>query len=115
MKLQVLFLCNQNRLRSPTAERVFCDDPRLAVRSAGVDPEATVCVTRELLEWADLIFVMERRQRNILHRKFRDIYESKPVICLYIPDEYELMDPALVRLLQERVEPHLARGVPGHP
>lgn len=115
MELRVLFLCNQNRLRSPTAERVFAEDPRLAVRSAGVDPEATVHLTLELLEWADLIFVMERRQRNIVHRKFPAIYQSKPVICLYIPDEYELMDPALVRLLQERVEPHLARSLAGRP
>ena len=107
MKLRVLFLCNQNRLRSPTAERVFGDDPRLEVRSAGVDPEATVRVTRELLEWADLIFVMEKRQRNIVHKRFRGIYQAKTMICLYIPDRYNFMDPALIALLREAVPPHL--------
>jgi predicted protein tyrosine phosphatase len=105
---RVLFLCNQNRLRSPTAERVFREDPGLEVRSAGVDPDATVPVTRELLEWADLIFVMEKRQRNIVHKRYPEIYRGKPIICLYIPDQYELMEPALIQALQQRVAPHLA-------
>lgn len=114
MKLRVLFLCNQNRLRSPTAEAVFRDDPRLDVRSAGVDREATVRVTRELLEWADLIFVMEKRQRNIVHKKFRDIHQRKSIICLYIPDRYEFMDPALIRLLRETVAVHLVGKQPAN-
>ncbi|HEV8600561.1 MAG TPA: hypothetical protein VGQ69_14470 [Gemmatimonadales bacterium] len=108
MKLRVLFLCNRNCLRSPTAERIFSEDSRLEVRSAGVDSDATVQVTRELLEWADVIFVMERRQRNLVHQRFADLYRAKPIICLYIPDEYALMDPALIELLRTRVAPHLA-------
>jgi predicted protein tyrosine phosphatase len=52
-KLRVLFVCNQNRLRSPTAERVFGSDPGLEVRSAGVDRDASTPLTRDLLEWAD--------------------------------------------------------------
>lgn len=52
-KTRVLFVCDKNRLRSPTAERVFGDHPQLEVKSAGVDKDATVVVSRELLEWAD--------------------------------------------------------------
>lgn len=113
MKLRVLFLCNQNRLRSPTAERIFSEDARLEVRSAGVDADATVQVTRELLEWSDVIFVMEKRQRNVVHKRFPDLYHAKSIICLYIPDRYALMDPALVQLLQAEVPPHLTRLLPG--
>ena len=102
-KRRVLFLCNQNRMRSPTAERVFSEYPDLDVKSAGVDRDATVVTTRELLEWADIIFVMEKRQRNIVHKKFKDIYASKQIICLYIPDEYAYMDPYLIELLKEKV------------
>lgn len=102
---RILFVCSQNRLRSPTAEAVFRYDPRFEVRSAGTDADAPVPVTRELLEWADVVLVMERRHRNRIHARFRDLYESKPVRCLYIPDEYDFMDPALVRLLRERVPP----------
>ncbi len=108
--LRVLFLCNQNRLRSPTAERVFGEDPRLEVRSAGVDADATTPVSRELVEWADLIFVMEKRQRNIVHRRFPDLYRTKRIVCLYIPDRYDFMEPALVTLLRETVSRHLTGG-----
>ena len=107
MKRRVLFLCNQNRLRSPTAERVFGEDARLEVRSAGVDPDATVPVTQELLEWAELIFVMEKRQRNIIHKRYPAVYRSRPIICLYIPDQYDFMEPTLVNALRTSVAPHL--------
>jgi predicted protein tyrosine phosphatase len=106
-RLNVLFVCTQNRLRSPTAEKLFCDDPRLDVRSAGVDKDATVPAGRELIEWADVVFVMERRHRNIIHTRYPDLYRSKRIICLYIPDEYEFMDPELVLLLKAAVEPHV--------
>ncbi|MEK6287715.1 MAG: phosphotyrosine protein phosphatase [Acidobacteriota bacterium] len=109
-KLKVLFVCEANRLRSPTAETVFSGRPQLEVKSAGVGKQATVPVTTELLEWADLIFVMEKRQRNIIHSAFKEIYLRKRIICLYIPDQFELMDPELVQLLEERVTPYLERN-----
>ena len=102
-KQKILFLCNQNRLRSPTAEAVFRENPTLEVKSAGVDKDASVSVNLELLEWADIIFVMEKRQRNIIHKKFKDIYRNKRIVCLYIPDDYEYMDPDLVQLLKMRL------------
>jgi len=100
---KVLFVCDANRLRSPTAEAIFSRHPTLQVRSAGLSNEATVPLSLDLLEWADVIFVMERRHRNIIHSRFKDIYQRKRIICLYIPDEFEFMDPELVQLLEERV------------
>lgn len=108
--MNVLFVCDANRLRSPTAEALYEDDPRVEVRSCGLADDASVAVTRELLEWADLIFVMERRQRNAIRSRFEGIYETKRIVCLYIPDEYDFMDRGLVRLLSARVEPHLPAG-----
>jgi len=105
--VRVLFVCDQNRLRSPTAQSVYRDDPRLEVGSAGIGKDAVVPVTRELLEWADLVFVMEKRHRNVIRERFEDLYRTKRIVCLYIPDEYDFMDPVLVRLLTERVAPHL--------
>lgn len=110
LRTKILFVCDQNRLRSPTAEALFRDDVRLDVRSAGIAAGATVPVTRELLEWADVVFVMERRQRNVIHKRFRDVYEGARIICLYIPDEYDYMDPTLVHLLSARVAQHLPIG-----
>ena len=105
--LKVLFVCEANRLRSPTAETIFSDKPGIEAKSGGVGREATVTVSLELLEWADLIFVMEKRQRNAIHSKFKEIYQRKRIICLYIPDEYEFMDPDLIELLTAKVTPYL--------
>jgi len=107
--LKVLFVCDANRLRSPTAEAIFGDRPGLEAKSAGLAKQATTPLSVELLEWADLIFVMERRQRNIIQSRFKEIYRRKRIICLYIPDEFEFMDPELIALLNERVTPHLGQ------
>lgn len=46
---------------------------------------------------------MERVHRNKLSKKFRRHLSGKKIICLDIPDDYEFMDPELVRLLQAKV------------
>lgn len=99
----VLFLCSQNRLRSPTAEAVFSDIDGFEVRSAGLNNDAVVSVSPELVEWADYIFVMEKSHRNKLQKKYRKFINKQRVICLDIPDEYEFMDEGLIRLLKNRV------------
>lgn len=106
---RVLFICSQNRLRSPTAERVFASWPGVEVSSAGLNSGAVNPVTPELLEWAELVFVMEKAHRNKLSRKFKQHLRRAKVVCLDIPDEFEFMDPALVSLLTGRV----ARFLPG--
>lgn len=110
---RVLFICSRNQLRSPTAEQVFSKWPGIEVASAGLDKASPERVTPELLEWAELIFVMERAHRKKLSRHFRPHLKSQRVICLNIPDEYSYMDPRLVRLLEAVVPPHLGRSNPG--
>jgi len=104
---KVLFICSQNRLRSPTAEQVFADWPGVETASAGLNNDAENPLTPELLEWANLVFVMERAHRNKLSSRFRAHLGHQRVICLDIPDEYDYMDPMLVRLLRVKVPPHL--------
>jgi predicted protein tyrosine phosphatase len=99
----VLFIFSQNRLRSPTAEQVFSNRVGFEVASAGLNPGANTPVSPELLQWADVIFVMERGHRNKLSKKFRAHLRSKRVICLDIPDEFEYMDPTLIKLLEAKV------------
>jgi len=105
--LHILFVCSANRLRSPTAENVFADWPGIEVASAGTDRQAEVGVTPELLDWADVIFVMERTHRQRLSQKFRAHLKNQRIVCLNIPDEYDYMEPALIELLRRRVIPHL--------
>ena len=106
----VLFVCSQNRLRSPTAEEVFSTREDLEVASAGLNHDASQPVTPALLEWADIIFVMEKAHLNRLRKRFRKHLNGQRVVCLDIPDIYEFMDPVLVEVLQMRVSRYL--GLP---
>ncbi|MBN8480326.1 MAG: low molecular weight protein tyrosine phosphatase family protein [Xanthomonadales bacterium] len=107
---RVLFICSRNRLRSPTAEQVFSARTDLECSSAGLNHDAENPLTAELVEWAELIFVMERAHRDKLRTRFKPSLGAARVICLGIPDDYEYMDPELVRLLKRKVEPHLPQG-----
>lgn len=86
---------------------MFATYPSVEVASAGTNRDADVPVTPELLEWADVIFVMEKTHQNKLSKKFRQHLKGKRVVCLNIPDEYDFMDPVLVRLLEAKVPPFL--------
>jgi predicted protein tyrosine phosphatase len=106
----VLFVCSANRLRSPTAEQVFSTWPGVETDSAGISSGASVLLSSEQVDWADIIFVMEKTHRNKLARQFRRHLKNKRVICLDIPDDYEFMDPVLVRTLENRVGRFLAQA-----
>ena len=107
MSRKVLFICSQNRLRSPTAEQVFANWPGIEASSAGLNNDAENPVTPELVAWADLIFVMEKAHRSKLSAKFKPYLCKARVVCLDIPDEFEFMDPDLVKLLKAKVSRHL--------
>ena len=110
MSRNVLFICTQNRLRSPTAEQVFSNRVGFEVASAGTDPAADTPLSSELIEWADVIFVMERTHRHRLMKRFKQHLKTKRIVCLDIPDEFEYMDPVLMKLLEAKVGPFFARG-----
>jgi predicted protein tyrosine phosphatase len=99
-----LFVCSQYRLRSPTAEHIFADVPGIVTASAGTNNDAENPLTDELVAWADFIFVMERQHRNKLQKKHRQALKDKRLVVLDIPDEYEFMDPELVRLLRAKMQ-----------
>jgi predicted protein tyrosine phosphatase len=101
--VRLLFVCARNRLRSPTAERVFAAVPGVETESAGVASDADNPVTPEQIAWADVILVMEPAHRAKLSRLFPAALRGTRVVCLDIPDEYDYMDPELARLLRDRV------------
>lgn len=108
---RALFVCSQNRLRSPTAEEVFSQLPGVECASAGTDDNADVPLDPELIEWADTIYAMEASHRNRITKKFQKYLAGKRIVVLNIPDDYEFMQPALVSLLERKVGPLLARYV----
>jgi predicted protein tyrosine phosphatase len=108
----VLFVCSQNRLRSPTAEQIFARRDDIEVSSAGTNHDAENPLTSELVAWADMIVVMEKTHRSKLQKRFRRWLGGRRVVCLDIPDDYDFMDPALIRLLEVRMARHLPAAAP---
>ena len=82
-KPHVLFVCGQNRWRSPTAARIYANDQRIEVLSAGLSPQSPHRLSLQDLKWADLVLVME------------------------IHDDYGLMDDTLAELIRTGTEARL--------
>lgn len=104
---KILFICSQNKLRSPTAEQVFSQWHGVETDSAGLNNDAETPLSREQVQWADVMFVMEQAHRSKLSKKSKPDMGAKRVICLDIPDNYDFMQPELVKLLEAKVGPIL--------
>lgn len=76
--------------------------------SAGIASDADTRLDDEHVRWADRIFVMEKRQRSVLHERHRDALHDTPVVSLDIPDRYRFMDPELVALLESKMARFIA-------
>jgi len=109
--MKLLFVCSENRLRSPTGEEVFTQYDGVEAIGCGTNADAATTVSGDLIEWADIIFVMEKSHRNKVTKKFKALLKTKRLICLDIPDEYERMEPALIQLLENRVLRHIHNSV----
>lgn len=105
---RALFICGKARRRSPTAADIAAG---WGVESdfGGLSADADERLSAEQIDWAEVIFVMERRQKARLARQFS--LGSKRVVCLNIPDRYPYMDPELVA----RLEPAIARALGIYP
>lgn len=77
---------------------LFKNHPLHFARSAGTSSEARIKVNQKLIDWADVIFVMELKHRQILRARFTTFH--KEVIVLDIPDEYQFGDETLIELLR---------------
>ncbi|MGB0902465.1 low molecular weight protein tyrosine phosphatase family protein [Halocynthiibacter sp.] len=103
--MNILFVCSMNKWRSPTAEKVFRRTEGVSVRSAGTSRKARHHITVSDIRWADVICVMEDKHLSRLRADFRGEVAHKDLHVLDIPDDYQFMDPELVELLQDVVEP----------
>ena len=65
-------------------------------------------LTRDLLLWADRVFVMNEREdqhRTLIRIRFPDV--DRPLVDLDIEDRWRRGDPELVALILRRLRPHL--------
>ena len=106
-KMNLLFVCSKNKWRSRTAETIFKNNEKHSVKSAGTSDGAQVRLTDKLLDWADLVFVMEEKHEQIIQKKYKSPIFNEKIIVLDIPDDYQYMDEELILSLETAVEPYL--------
>jgi len=105
----LLFICSKNQWRSPTAEGLFKNHPIHNARSAGTSDKARIKVNTKLLTWADVVFVMERKHKQLLKQRFGDDINKKEVVVLDIEDNYHYNDPELIEYLSRVLQSYLSQ------
>lgn len=99
-------------MRSPSAADISARWNGIEADFAGLSNDADERLSIEQIEWANVIFVMERRQKTRLSQLFGAALKDKRVNCLNIPDTFEYMQPELVDLLTPKLMSHLRIGHP---
>ena len=99
----VLFICGKARMRSPTAADLVLGWGGNA-DFAGLSHDADEKVSSEHIDWADVIYVMEARQKKRLNALFGPLLRDKRVVSLGVPDRFAYMQPELVELLSQKLE-----------
>jgi len=105
-KQHLLFVCTSNIDRSPAAESLFENSEKYEAKSCGfwVDRDR-IGITKELVSWADVFFVMDERNeehKTYLLKKFPDL--EKEIIILDVQNDYCRNDLELLRLLKIKLE-----------
>lgn len=103
----ILFVCRQNQMRSRTAETIFGETEHYICRSAGLSKHAPVHLDKSIIDWADIIFVMQEKHKRSVCNSYPLETSKKEIIVLDIEDHYYFMEPALVDLLETKVRPYL--------
>lgn len=75
----------------------------MEILSAGTSCDSDTVINDELVEWADIIFAMERTHRAKIQTAHRAALKDTRIVVLGIPDDFEFMDEALVELLETKM------------
>ena len=70
--MKVLFVCNENKLCSPTAKKVFADYANVEVDSTWLMPSAVKIIDGQQIAWAYIVFVMDIRQLKKIKKLFKN-------------------------------------------
>ena len=107
MRRNVLFICTANLQRSPTAESLFQNwRGQWETKSAGIRPDpGGFVLTQELIDWADLVIVMEAVHAYYIKSHF--MCDPRKLRILGIRDRYYRDDPELIEELKKKVTPIL--------
>ncbi len=97
MNKKILFVCSANKDRSKTAEDYFSEKfPELSFESAGTNIElcrklGTNELNNELQNWADVIFVMEKKHFGALNKNYKNKAKILNIADYYIYNQKELL------------------------
>jgi predicted protein tyrosine phosphatase len=105
MVKKVLFVCTGNFDRSPTAESMYKNVRGFEVNSAGISVAAQKPLSKELVEWADVIYAMEELHKKVIVKL--DPSANNKTIVLDIPDIYHKDQPELKIILKQKLDPFL--------
>lgn len=106
---RVLFVCTQNKVRSLTAEHLYRARPDLEVKSCGTATFAKNQLTKELMNWAEVVFTFDSLQMEVIEKDFAKEAAGRLVICLGMPDIFTYKSDALVVRLTTKLDPYLGR------
>ena len=97
----------QGRIRSPTGADLASGWPGVTTDFAGLSHDADEKLSVELIDWADIIFVMERRHLRRIRDQFPAAWRSKRLVVLSIPDRFSYGDAELIEIFTARLKHHL--------
>ena len=100
--MNVLFVCSANIDRSPTAEKMYKNVPCWQVMSAGILSDAVNPITKELIEWADHLIVMEPKHRDAVPQI--DPGSIGKILVLDIEDNFQRNSEQLIKLIEEKMK-----------
>jgi predicted protein tyrosine phosphatase len=101
----LLFICSKNQWRSPTAELLFKNHPEHTAYSAGTSDKARIKINQKMVDRADVIFVMERKHKQLLNQRFQ--LSGKQIVVLNIEDNYQFNHPELIEILRDALGEYL--------
>lgn len=105
--MNILFVCSRNQWRSPTAEKIYNNINGINARSAGTASSARIKINTKMINWANIILVMEKKHKKQILEKFPEEASSKKIIVLDIPDIYQYMDNELIEEIKAKVNSSL--------
>ncbi len=86
---------------------LFKNHPVHQARSAGTSEKARIKVNQKLIDWADVVFVMELKHKELLRQRFAFSIAQKQLIVLNIEDEYQFGDTGLTEILKNALVDYL--------
>ena len=101
-----LFVCTLNLQRSPTAESFFNNHKKFEVKSCEIGIFAEKQISKQAVEWADIVFCMEDIHKDFILENFPEA-QTKKIIIFNIPDIYYRDDPELIKILRDKLKEYL--------